>query len=359
MTAAGQGLGVDAAGVPAGHAPAPAATAPRPDWLPERVELVEVGLRDGLQNQPRTLPTEVKLELLAGLLDAGLKRVQVASFVHPGKVPQMADAESLAEALPEREGVVYSGLALNRRGVERAAAAGLRHVDVSLSASDAHSRRNAGMGLEEAERHLLATIALARELGLGVRGGVQCAFGCGMDEVPLERVARLVARVAAAGVEELAVADSAGLADPVAVERVVAAVRAAAPGVPLVLHLHDTRGLGLANLMAGLRAGVTRFDTAFGGLGGCPFIPGAAGNVATEDAVNLLARMGVETGVDLDAVCRVSARAAEALGVTLDSRVFALWQRGRAAVPHGAASTGAGGRGPADAGALDAPMGRC
>lgn len=302
----------------------------RPSWLPGRVELVEVGLRDGLQNQPRTLTTAVKLELLEGLLDAGLRRVQVASFVHPGKVPQMADAEDLVRALPAREGVVYSGLALNRRGVERAAAAGLRHVDVSLSASDAHSRRNAGMGLAEAEEHLLATIALARELGLSVRGGVQCAFGCGTDEVPLERVARLAARIAAAGVEELAVADSAGLADPLAVERVVAAVREAAPDVPLVLHLHDTRGLGIANLMAGLRAGVTRFDTAFGGLGGCPFIPGAAGNVSTEDVASLLERLGVATGVDVAAVCRVSARAAEELGVGMDSRIYALWRRERA-----------------------------
>lgn len=307
-------------------------------WLPERVDLVEVGLRDGLQSQPRTLSTDLKLELLTGLLDAGLTRVQVASFVHPGKVPQMADAEVLVARLPEREGVVYSGLALNRRGVERAAAAGLRYVDVSLSASEEHSRRNAGMGLAEAEEHLLATIAFARERGMGVRGGVQCAFGCGMDDVPLERVVRLAARIAASGVEELAIADSAGLADPLSVERLVNAVKDAAPGVPLVLHLHDTRGLGIANLMAALRQGVTRFDTAFGGLGGCPFIPGATGNVATEDVASLLERMGVRTGVDVDAVCRVSARAKEALEAEMTSRIFALWERGQ-----GAAAGGPGG----------------
>ena len=326
MTTAGPSHGSGAAGAQADPRGS-RAVRPRPDWLPDRVGIVEVGLRDGLQNQPRTLPTEVKLELLAGLLDAGVTRVQVASFVHPGKVPQMADAEALVAALPQREGVVFSGLALNRRGVERAAAAGLGHVDVSMSASDAHSRRNAGMGLEEAEAHLLETIALARDLGLAVRGGVQCAFGCGMDEVPPERVVRLASRIAEAGVEELAIADSAGLADPVRVEGLVHEVRAAAPGVPLVLHLHDTRGLGIANLVAGLRAGVTRFDTAFGGLGGCPFIPGAAGNVATEDVVHLLDALGVETGIDLEAICRVSARAAEALEVEMDSRIFALWRR--------------------------------
>ncbi len=328
-----RGPGTAPGGHPLGPKPRRTAGEAGPAWLPSRVELVEVGLRDGLQNQPRTLPTEVKLELVRGLLDAGLRRLQVASFVHPAKVPQMADAEAVVSALPAREGVVYSGLALNRRGVERAAAAGLRHVDVSLSASDEHSRRNAGMGLAEAEEHLVATVALARELGLAVRGGVQCAFGCGLDEVPPERVARLAARIADAGVEELAIADSAGRADPVAVERLVEAVREAAPDVPLVLHLHDTRGLGIANLMAGLRAGVTRFDTAFGGLGGCPFIPGAAGNVPTEDVASLLDQLGVATGVDVDAVCRVSARAAEALGVGMDSRVFALWQRRRGSPP--------------------------
>lgn len=306
-----------------------AAAGMRPPWLPERVELVEVGLRDGLQGQRRTLTTQQKVELLGGLLSAGLTRIQVASFVHPGKVPQMADAEALAARLPDRPGVVYSGLALNRKGVERAAAAGLSHVDASLSASEEHSRRNAGMGLGEAEERLMETIALARRLGLSVRGGVQCAFGCGMDEVPVERAVRLAARIAEAGVEEIALADSAGLADPVAVERLVGAVMEAAPGVPLVLHLHDTRGLGIANLMAGLRAGVRRFDTAFGGLGGCPFIPGAAGNVATEDVVSLLDQMGVATGVDAAAVCRVSARAADLLEVDMTSRVFALWDRGR------------------------------
>lgn len=311
-----------------------AAVDARPAWLPKRVELIEVGLRDGLQNLPRTLATEHKLELLGGLLDAGLKRVQVASFVHPDRVPQMADAESLCAALPPRQGVRYSGLALNRKGVERAAAVGLKHVDLSMSASEAHSRRNAGMGLEEAEAHLLSTIAAARGLGLRVRGGVQCAFGCIEDDpVPLERVVRLAGAIAGAGVEEVAIADSAGTADPLRIERLIARVREAAGDIPLVLHLHDTRGLGLANLMAALRHGVTRFDTAFGGLGGCPFIPGATGNVATEDVAHLLAAMGVATGVDENAVCRVSARAKELLGEALPSRIFALWEKRAAAAP--------------------------
>ncbi len=299
-----------------------------PAWLPERVKLIEVGLRDGLQNLPRTLATEHKLELLHGLLGAGLKRLQVASFVHPDKVPQMADAEAVVAALPALKGVVYSALALNRRGVERAATAGLKHVDVSMSASAEHSQRNAGMDLGDAEEQLLSNITLARELGMWVRGGVQCAFGCGMDEVPVDRVVRLSGRIVDAGVEELAIADSAGRADPLKVERLLGAVKAAVGDQPLVLHLHDTRGLGMANLMAGLRAGVRRFDASFGGLGGCPFIPGATGNVATEDVAHLLASMGVDTGVDLDALLRVTARAKELLGETMNSRMFELWERG-------------------------------
>lgn len=304
--------------------------------LPDRVELVEVGLRDGLQNQRRTLPTRLKLRLLEGLLDAGLRRVQVASFVHPVKVPQMADADALCATLPLRDGVIYSGLALNRRGVERAAAAGLAHVDLSYSGVDAHSRRNAGMSLEEAEAHVLETVRLARQLGLEVRSGIQCVFGCLGEPGPApDRLRAMAERLVAAGASELALADSAGTATPVQVEAALRAVAGVAEDVPLVLHLHDTRGAGLANLVTALQAGVSRFDTAFGGLGGCPFIPGAAGNIATEDTAYLLHGMGVQTGVDVDAVACVSALAEDALEVALPSRLYELWKRRtHAAVPE-------------------------
>lgn len=303
--------------------------------LPDYVELVEVGLRDGLQNQPRTLPTDLKLRLLEGLLDAGLRRVQVASFVHPGKVPQMADAEALCAGLPRRDGVVYSGLALNQRGVERAAAAGLTHVDLSYSGVDAHSRRNAGMSLAEAQAHVLETVGLARRLGLEVRGGIQCVFGCLGEPGPApEALRRMAERLVEAGVEELALADSAGNATPVQVEAVVEALADVASQVPLTLHLHDTRGAGLANLVTALQGGVRRFDTAFGGLGGCPFIPGAAGNIATEDTAQLLHGMGVRTGVDVEAVAAVTARAEEALGFAPPSLVYGLWKRGRGRTPE-------------------------
>ncbi len=294
--------------------------------LPGRVDIVEVGLRDGLQSAARVVPTDAKLALLDGLLAAGVTHIQVASFVHPEHVPQMADAEALVARLPRRVDVVYSGLVLNRRGVDRAVAAGLDHVDVSMSVSDAHSRRNAGMGVEEAEQRLLENVAAAQAAGLNVRGGLQCVFGSvAGEEIDVRLVARIAGRLAASGVVEIALADSAGLADPQRITRVVGAVRAEIGSVALVMHLHDTRGLGIANLVAALQMGVSRFDTAFGGLGGCPFIPGAAGNVATEDVVGMLDAMGITTGVDVEGVCRVSARARELLGEDLPSRVFGLW----------------------------------
>lgn len=312
-----------ATGTRAGASPADLA-------LPARVVLVEVGLRDGLQAVSRVVPTAAKLELLDGLLDAGITRVQLASFVHPARVPQMADAEELVARAPRRRGVVYSGLVLNGKGVARAAAAGLEHVDVSMSVSDPHSRRNAGMSVDEAEERLLENVTAARAAGLSVRGGLQCVFGSVSGEViDLARVLRVAERLAAAGVVEIALADSAGLADPLSLTRLVTAVRARVGEVELVMHLHDTRGLGIANLMAAMQAGVTRFDTAFGGLGGCPFIPGAAGNVATEDVVGLLDALGIDSGIAVDGVCRVSAHARNLLGENLPSRVFGLWEAER------------------------------
>ena len=314
-------------------------------WLPERVNIVEVGLRDGLQNQDTVLSTDDKLALLDDLYAAGVREIQLTSFVRPQKVPQMADAEALCEAVlgagdrfPEVE---FSGLALNLRGVQRAAACGLKKVDLSLSASDSHSKRNAGMSIAEAEPRLLASIAAAKDAGLKVRGGVQCAFGCGAtraDDRYYDEVVRLAASIAATGVSELALADSAGLADPLSVERLLVRVRAEIGDLPLVLHLHDTRGLALANVYAAMRQGVQRFDTAFGGLGGCPFISGASGNVATEDVINLLDGLGVGHGLALEQVCQVSEIASSKLGVDMPSVVYRLWQRQRLSGPRNAAA---------------------
>lgn len=301
--------------------------------LPQRVRLVEVGLRDGLQSAPITLSTERKVRLARDLLEAGVRHIQVASFVNPTRVPQMADAEALSVALrplteefPDAE---FSGLALNLRGVERLAAAGLQNVDLSLSASEPHSRRNAGMSIAQATEQLTDSIRVAREYGLTVRAGVQCVFGSTPGEnIPLERVTALATTLLDSGATELALADSAGLADPLTLARTVSHVRAAIADTPLTLHLHDTRGLGIANLVTAIRLGIHSFDTAFGGLGGCPFIPGAAGNIGTEDTIHVLHAMGIETGVDLAATTRATARAEEWLGQSMPSTVYQLIRDG-------------------------------
>ncbi len=302
------------------------------DALPPRVEIVEVGPRDGLQREP-VLSTEAKLILIQGLVDAGLRTIQVTAFVHPRWVPQMADAEEVCRRLPRVEGVVFTGLALNLRGVERAVeAGGIQAVDVSVSANEDHSRRNANRGVDQALAEMAQMVALARSHGLQVRGGIQCAFGYRRpDDVSAERVRELADAILAMGVDQLAVADSAGLADPrTVVHRVGPLVERARP-VPVVLHLHDTRGMGLANLLAGLACGVQAFDTAFGGLGGCPFIDGAAGNIATEDTVHMLHRMGIATGVNPVRVAQVSLQARGLLGrEELPSKIATLAGMGQA-----------------------------
>ena len=293
--------------------------------LPASVEIIEVGPRDGLQREP-VLPTSVKLTLIQGLVDAGLRHIQVTAFVHPRWVPQMADAEELCRQLPRIEGVVYSGLALNLKGVERAVQSGIQAVDLSVSASEEHSRRNANRSVERALAELKDMVALAQERGLQVRGGIQCAFGYRHpDDVPPDQVRRLAQALLEMGVEQLALADSAGLADPRRLTALVQPVMALAGDIPVILHLHDTRGLGLANLLAGLQCGVRHFDTAFGGLGGCPFIDGAAGNISTEETVHMLQSMGIATGIDLNRVVQVSLRTQELLKRgTLPSKIVAL-----------------------------------
>jgi hydroxymethylglutaryl-CoA lyase len=282
--------------------------------LPSSATICEVGLRDGLQHETEVLPTDFKLALIDELVAAGLKEIQIASFVHPEWVPQMADAEEVCERATRRPDVTYTALALNMKGVDRAHAAGMRVVDLSISTSDPHSRRNANMSLSEAERQMLAMIDRCLSLGIEARAGLQCVFGCaGNERIPLERVVRMASEIAEAGAESVSLADSTGVANPVQIRTVVDAVRQAIGETPVVLHLHDTRGLGLPNVVAGLESGVTRFDTAVGGMGGCPFIPGATGNIPTEDTVYLLESMGVATGIDLHLVAETAGRIEERL----------------------------------------------
>lgn len=292
---------------------------------PASVTLVEVGLRDGLQVEPVIVPTEIKLAWIEHLIQAGLRHIQVGSFVHPARVPQMADTDALCSLLPEYEAVQFSGLALNRKGVERAIKAGLRFIDAGVSASDTHSIRNMGMPTAEALAEFARMAETARQAGVAVRGTVQVAFGCVYEgPIPLERVQRILDRYLEMGLAQVGLADSSGMANPRQMERVLSAIMPMLGDTSLVLHLHDTRGMAMANLYVALCQGVRSFDTSFGGLGGCPFIKGATGNIATEDTAYMLAQMGISTGVDVAQVARVSRMAQALLGHSLDSKLYRL-----------------------------------
>lgn len=264
------------------------------------VDFEDQALRDGLQSESRLFSLAEKRRLVEGLADAGLKRIQVGSFVHPRRVPQMADTDALVRALDPPAGVVVTGLVLNARGLERAMACGLRDVALSASVSDSHSRRNANQSAAAAIEAMTGLIREAIQAGLAVRGGLQCVFGCVYEgAIDADRVLAAAEKMVAAGAGAINLADTTGMAHPRQVGELCARVQRALPEVELTLHLHDTRGLGLANMLTGYEAGVRSFDVCAGGLGGCPFVRGAAGNVPTEDAVHAFEAMGVSTGIDL------------------------------------------------------------
>ena len=295
------------------------------DPFPKRVTLIEVGPRDGLQREETLIPLEEKVALIEALVDSGLRQIQVTSFVHPRAVPQMADAEELCARLPQHPDLIYSGLALNLKGVERAQKAGLTHIDISVSASEAHSLRNANRSVDAAVAEFKEMYAHARAAGMVVRGGIQCVFGYQQaGDVTLESVREIASQFLTLGVDALALADSAGFANPRSMSHLLDSIRPLAGQTPIIMHLHETRGLGLANLLTALQKGVTCFDTAFGGLGGCPFIDGAAGNIATEEVVYMLEGMGIATGVDLERLSRLSRTFEKRLGKPLPGKVYAL-----------------------------------
>lgn len=276
-----------------------------PDEVPvpatrQGVTLVEVSPRDGLQNEKVILPTSAKVELAARAVAAGVRRIEVASFVHPERVPQMADAEAMMAALPRVPGVEHIGLVLNKRGALRALATDVDEIGMVCVASDAFGQRNQGQTVDQSIAVAGDVLRLAREQGRSAQVTVAVAFGCPFaGPVDPGHVADIVRRLAAFRPREIALADTIGVARPGEVSALIAKVRAAAPGIPLRVHFHDTRGTGVANAVAAVNAGVTTVDAAIGGTGGCPFAPGAAGNVASEDVVYAL---GAATGVDLDAL---------------------------------------------------------
>jgi hydroxymethylglutaryl-CoA lyase len=305
------------------------------------VTVHEVGLRDGLQIEEQTVPTERKLAWIDRLARSGLTLIQVGSFVNPQKMPQMSDTDELfrrLNAAARVPGVVFSGLVLNERGLERGLACGVDYFCMGVSASDTHSRKNTGMGTAEAADRILEMGRQAAAAGKGVQVSVQSAFGCGYEgAVPPARVLDLVRRFVDAGLTTISLADTAGHADPAQVEDLFAAVRAIGEKIAMTCHFHDTFGLGLANAYAAYRAGVTSFESAFGGLGGCPFTAVAAGNVCTEDLVHLFHRLGLCRDVRLESIADVTRDAASFFGRALPGVIHKTGP-----IPHGAPDGGVG-----------------
>lgn len=269
----------------------------------EQLEIVDVGPRDGIQSQPKLLSTETKLEFIERLLDAGVRRLEVASFVNPKRVPQMADVEDLIARLPRRDDVRYIGLVMNKRGFERAVAAGIDQINCVVVTTDTFNERNQGATSEQTLAVIEDIAKQARDSNLFCGVTIAAAFGCPFEgEVPPQRVTTIVKRLAAMGVDEIALADTIGAAAPSDVAALIDQVRPLSADIPLRCHFHNTRNTGVANAYAALQSGVRILDASCGGLGGCPFAPAATGNVATEDILYVAGRMGFNTGVSIDKI---------------------------------------------------------
>jgi hydroxymethylglutaryl-CoA lyase len=293
--------------------------------LPNQVRIREVGPRDGFQNEPETIETAEKVRLVDMLSATGVKRIEVTSFVRPDVIPQLADAAQVLGAVQRRDGVSFSVLIPNLRGLERALEQRDRFDEISvfLSASETHNRHNVNRSVEESLAGLEATLARAGEEGLRREGVIATSFGCPYEgHVPPERVFEIAERLAAAGCEEVGFGDTTGMANPRQVHEFFAAARERLTGVELTAHFHNTRGQGLANVLAALEQGIESFESSFGELGGCPVPPGSTGNVSSEDVVSMLHEMGVGTGIDLPRLIEASRAAQEVLGRPLGAHVL-------------------------------------
>ena len=319
--------------------------------LPRSVRVREVGPRDGFQNEPEVIPTERKVELIDALARTGLRRLEVTSFVRPDVIPQLADAADVLGAIDVPEEVSISVLVPNERGLENAlalrdAAARERgsggralfdEVNVFMSASETHNRKNVNRSIEESLEGLRAVLARATDAGLRCEGVISTSFGCPYEgEVPVERVVSIAAALRDAGAVEIGFGDTTGMANPLQVREFFARAREELQGVELTAHFHNTRGQGLANVLAALEAGIDSFESSFGELGGCPVPAGATGNIASEDLVSMLHEMGIETGIDLGALLDCAAAVREVLGRPLGSHTLVAgaidWHRGEHAV---------------------------
>jgi hydroxymethylglutaryl-CoA lyase len=282
---------------------------------PRHVSIIEVGPRDGLQSEPEVLPTATKIEFIRRAVDAGIRRLEVTSFVHPKRVPQMADAEDVIRGLPRQEGVIYIGLVLNRKGFERAQATGIPEIGMAVVASDTYNQRNQGVPTAESVKAWVDIARAAKAAGIRANVMISSAFGCPFEgEVPVKRVLELVEQVMEGDPVELGLADSIGVGVPSQVRDLIGAVRDKAPGVPIRCHFHNTRNTGIANAQAALDAGVASLDASIGGIGGCPFAPAATGNIPTDDLLYMLDRSGVQTGISLERIIATSQWLIEQLG---------------------------------------------
>ncbi|MDX2211629.1 MAG: hydroxymethylglutaryl-CoA lyase [Sphingopyxis sp.] len=291
--------------------------------IPDKIEFVEVGPRDGLQNEPVQIATADKLALISRAIDAGARRIEVTSFVNPKKVPQMADAEAVCAGLTARDDVTYIGLVMNARGAERAIATGtIDQLGAVCVATDSFAMANQGQTSDGSVDAAAQIIAMARAAGRSAQATIAASFGCPFEgEVEEDRVVAMATRLAAAGPVEVALADTIGVGNPAQVTRLVERVRAAISPLPVRVHFHNTRNTGLANVWAAVAAGARSVDASLGGLGGCPFAPGAAGNVPSEDVVYMLERAGVGTGMDLDRLIGASNWLSDIMGRKLPGMV--------------------------------------
>jgi hydroxymethylglutaryl-CoA lyase len=292
------------------------------DRTPAEVSLYEVSLRDGLQNERATVPLRGKMRLLDALVASGLKRIEITSFVSPKWIPQLADADELAEHAKPPPGVAFSALCPNAKGLERARAAGIREIAVFLSASETHNKKNVNKTIADTLAAFEETIGPAREAGMRVRGYVSTVWGCPYEgEVDPKKALAIARKLVDMGVYQVSLGDTIGVGTPRQTERIVEMMLAEIPREKIAMHMHDTRGTALANVLVGLELGVRDFDASVGGLGGCPYAPGAAGNLATEDLVYMLHGMGVKTGVDMERLWEAGKVAESVVGRPLPGKV--------------------------------------
>ncbi|MCL4369403.1 MAG: hydroxymethylglutaryl-CoA lyase [Chloroflexi bacterium] len=275
--------------------------------LPKRVHIMEVGPRDGFQAEHDWIPTERKIEIINALSGSGIPEIQATSFVHPRAVPQLADAEEVMARIDRVPGVRYQVLVPNLKGLQRALPLNPDGIHLMMSVTESHNRSNANRSIDDSMREFEQMVPVAREVGIRVEAGMACVFGCPFEgEVPIAQLDRIITRYREMGIAHMSLGDTIGVANPRQMYDSCAHLLDKFPDVTWTLHLHNTRDMAMANVIAAMQAGMTSFDGAVGGLGGCPYAPGATGNVATEDLVNMLTEMGVETGIDLDALIAAS-----------------------------------------------------